>query len=115
MILDRQTITSPIKPVSAEIFYEDGVPYMKYKGTTYMDNGLKVMIDIPKMSLALSEIVCATEAEYHTSAIDKVMTSYKREFFASTEGIAYKITPISRKCSKVDLEKELGYRLNLTD
>ena len=115
MILEKQTIESPVKPVSAEIFYEDGVPYMKYKGTTYMNNGLKVMIDIPKMSLTLSEIVCATETEYHTSAVDRVMTSYKREFFANTEGIAFTITPISRKCRKADLEKELGYRLDLTD
>lgn len=115
MILEKQTIESPVKPVSAEIFYEDGVPYMKYKGTTYMSNGLKVMVDIPKMSLELSGIECATETEYHTSAIDRVMTSYKREFFASTEGVAFTISPISRTCSKADLEKELGYKLYLKD
>ena len=114
---NKNKIDSPIIPVSAEIFYEDGVPYMKYKGTTYMNNGVKVQIDIPKMSLKLSAIEDTTEVGYHSNfdCRHRVVSSFKREFFATQDDIAYTITTLSRTCSKADLEKELGYKLNLTD
>lgn len=113
----KNKIDSQIVPVSAEIFYEDGVPYMKYKGTTYISNGTKVMVEIPKMSLALDTIEDTTEIDYYTNSNGRhrVVSSFKREFFATQEGVAYTVTTLSRTCSKADLEKELGYKLNLTD
>lgn len=116
MIFEKLTLDK-VTPVSAEIFYEDGVPYMKYKGTTYISNGTKVMVDIPKMSLALDTIEDTTEIDYHTNFNDRhrVVSSFKRKFFATQDGIAYTIKTLSRTCSKSDLEKELGYKLNLTD
>ena len=84
--MHENRIETDVTPVSAEIFYEDGVPYMKYKGTTYMNNGVKVQIDIPKMSLKLSAIEDTTEVGYHTNFNGKhrVISSFKREFFALT-------------------------------
>ena len=116
-MLHENKIESDVMPVSAEIFYEDGVPYMKYKGTTYMSNGVKVQIDIPKMSLKLSAIKDRTEVDYQTNFNGKhrVISSFKREFFATQDDIAYTIKTLSRTCSKADLEKELGYKLNLTE
>lgn len=116
MIFEKLTL-GKVTPVSAEIFYEDGIPYMKYKGTTDTNYGTKVMVEIPKMSLALDMIEDTTEIDYHTNSNGKhrVVSSFKREFFATQEGVAYTVTTLSRTCSKADLEKELGYKLNLTD
>ena len=110
---DEITIDRPIQPVSAEIFYEDGVPYIKYKGTTCLNNGIKVMVEIPKLSLVISGIESNTESEYDMR--QHRMTSFKREFFATTNDVAFLVKTLSRTCSKADLEKELGYKLNLTE
>lgn len=115
MTLEKRAIVTPVEPVSAEIFYEDGIPYIKYKGTARLSDGFKVLVEIHKLSLTLSAINCAAEGQYHTAGAVSVLSAIKREFFATTDDVAMIIKPISRTCSKADLEKELGYKLIFTE
>ena len=62
MILEKAKIGNVI-PTDVSIFYEDGVPFLKYTGTTYVD-GRKVEVSIPKMDLYLREINTHSEVKY---------------------------------------------------
>lgn len=112
MLVNKITIDEPIKPKDVSIFIEDGVPYMKYVGTTTLSNGIKVEVEYPKMSLILKSMECESESVYDCTdyfGTPKVIT-YRREFLA-VEDAAFTVKTLERTCKKEDLEKELGYKL----
>ena len=103
-------IVRPIKPTSVEVFYEDGVPYIKYIGRTELDNGLVVQVEIPKMDLILKEVV----SEYDSKYSDKAKIIASQNIYVKSEHWC-KFKPLARTCTKKDLEKELGYKLNIKE
>lgn len=103
-------IVRPIKPISVEVFYEDGVPYIKYIGTTKLDTGLVIQIEIPKMDLVLNGVEVESEECYSKSA--RITVSQN---IYTKSGHWCKFTPLARTCTKKDLEKELGYKLNIKE
>lgn len=114
MSLNNITICEPIKPKDVSIFIEDGVPYIKYTGTTTLSNGIKVEVEIPKMDLWLKGIEC-----YHEDISDcinrpdkKKYMRCKKELFA-VEDVGFTVKTLERTCKKEELERELGYKLNL--
>jgi hypothetical protein len=116
MLINEITIDEPIKPKDVSIFIEDGVPYMKYIGTTTLSNGVKVEVECQKMSLVLKGMESESESVYDCTdyfGTPKVMT-YKREFYA-VEDAVFTVKTLERACKKEDLEKELGYKLTFTD
>jgi len=106
MLHDR--ICKPITPTSVEVFYEDGRPYIKYTGTTVTDYGLTIQVEIPKMDLVLKEVTCECEDYYSGKA--RIVSS--QNIYVKHDQWC-KITPLRRTCSKEDLEKELGYKLDI--
>lgn len=62
MTLEKAKIGN-ITPTDVSIFNEDGVPFLKYTGTTYI-GGRKVEVSIPKMDLCLREINTHSEVKY---------------------------------------------------
>lgn len=108
-----RTMKSGIKPKDVKIFYEDGVPYLDYVGTASCDNGFKVQVKIPKMSLKLENITIDTETinEIHKFGIS---IHTEKRIYSVDEQYAI-IEPIEREVTKEDLEKELGYKLNIVD
>lgn len=116
MWIDKITIDEPIKPKDVSIFIEDGIPYMKYIGTTTLSNGIKVEVECPKMSLILKEIECESESIYDcTDYFGKPKEIiYRREFYA-VEDAEFIVRTLERTCKKEDIEKELGYKLNFKD
>ena len=64
MIFEQPKIGNVI-PKDVSIFYEDGVPFIKYRGTTYVD-GRKVEVSIPKMDLYLREINTLADVKYES-------------------------------------------------
>ena len=116
MLLDRITIDEPIKPKDVSIFIEDGVPYMKYVGTTTLSNGIKVEVECQKMSLELKGIESETEeyCECYDFFKKPQRIIYRREFFA-VEDAVFIVKTLERTCKKEDLEKELGYKLKFED
>ena len=106
-------MVQPVVPVSVEVFYEDKRPYIKYVGTTELDNGMKIQIEIPKMDLVLKELVREEEtyeAIWHNQPYKKVTVS--QNIYVKHDQL-FNIVPIERTCTKKDLEKELGYKLNI--
>lgn len=116
MSLNSVLIEEPIIPKDVSIFIEDGVPYMKYVGTTTLSNGIKVEVECPKMSLILKGIESETEeyCEYYDFFKNPQKIIYKREMFA-VENNYFKVKTLERTCKKEDIEKELGYKLNFED
>lgn len=103
-------IVRPIKPTSVEVFYEDGVPYIKYIGRTELDNGLVVEVEIPKMDLVLNEVKVKSEDYYNKST----RITVSQNIYTKSEHWC-KFKPLARTCTKKELEKELGYKLNITE
>lgn len=110
-----RTITSGVEPKDVKIFYEDGVPYLNYVGTSVCDNGFKVRVIIPKMSLKLENITINTEIinKIYKKGLEIPIHTEKR-IYSVDEQYAI-IEPIEREVTKEDLEKELGYKLNIAD
>ena len=116
MLINEIIIDEPIKPKDVSIFIEDGIPYMKYIGTTTLSNGIKVEVECPKMSLVLKGMESESESVYNYTdyfGTPKV-TTYKREIYA-VEDAVFSVKTLERTCKKEDLEKELGYKLNFED
>lgn len=109
-------IVQRITPVSIEVFYENQRPYIKYIGTTKLSNGIKVQVEIPKMDLVLNEINREEEVyekrEWNNKLCERVVVS--QNIYVKHDQWC-NIVPIERTCTKKDLEKELGYKLNIKE
>lgn len=106
------TIDRPIKPTDVSIFYEEGKPYLKYKGVTKNDIGLTFEVNIPKIDLEINDIVCCSECQYLGNKEYSFMTSFKQNVCIESNSLMT-VKILNRTCSKEDLEKELGYKLNI--
>ena len=108
------TIASPILPTDVKIYTEGGVPYLDYTGTFYTNDGYKCKIHFPKIGLTFSQVTQEQEAEY------VYLGGYKRKvlmnfnIFASDNKFC-EFEIIEREVSKKQLEKELGYKLDIKE
>lgn len=86
-------IDSHITPTDVKIYVENGTPYLDYTGICYASNGDKIKVHFPKIDLTLTNItnVCASNDKWATFEV------------------------IEREVSKEQLEKELGYKLNIKE
>ena len=107
-------IVQSITPVSIEVFYEDQRPYIKYIGITELNNGMKVQVEIPKMDLVLNEINREEEVyekgEWNNKLCERLVVS--QNIYVKHDQWC-NIVPLERICTKKELEKELGYKLNI--
>lgn len=106
------TIDRPIKPTDVSIFYEDEKPYLKYKGVTKNDAGVTFEVDIPKIDLEINNMVYCSEGQYLGNKKYSFMTSFKQNVCIESNSLMT-VKILNRTCSKEDLEKELGYKLNI--
>ena len=109
-------INESIKPVSVIIYYENGEPYLNYVGETRLTNGYHVQVEIPKLSLELNKVdsVWEERSEY----IGKILylNGYMQEMFVGNDNkTRMNIIPLERDMTKEELEKELGYKINLIE
>ena len=109
MIMD-EVLVGPIKPTDLKIYYEDSIPYLEYKGIAETNYG-KVEIHFPKMGLVLNNFECHRETLYNGFGASIVtMTEYSTQ---SDE--AFTITILERDMTKKQIEKELGYKVNIVE
>lgn len=103
----------PITPIDVKIYTEDGVPYLDYIGTFYTNDGCKCKIHIPKIGLTFSQVTQKEEEEYDYFGYKrKVLMNFN--IFASDDKFC-EFEIIEREVSKKQLEKELGYKLNIKE
>lgn len=101
-------IVTPVTPTDIKVFYEDGKPYLYYTGVCTLDYGMKVQVCIPKMDLQLNNVKITRES------VGAQILSSKMQVTTGTEGHLFTLKPLERTVTKTELEKELGYKLNIS-
>lgn len=116
------TIDSNITPTDVKIYVENGIPYLDYTGTCYMSDGCKCKIHLPKVGLNFTQVIQAEDSEYLD--LYGYKPSYKQHkqhkilldfSVLVTDGMFYTYEILERDVSKKQLEKELGYKLNIKE
>lgn len=106
-------ITSNIQPIDVKVYVENGIPYLDYTGTCYMSDGCKCKIHIPKVGLTLTNIKSESDACY--DFLGRESTNLPRfQLYAYGDEI-FTVEVIEREVSKKQLEKELGYKINIKE
>ena len=107
-------ITSPILPTDVKIYTEDGVPYLDYIGTFYINDGCKCKIHLPKIGLTFSKVTQEKEEEEYDYFGYKKKVLMNFNVFVSDDKF-WEFEILEREVSKKQLEKELGYKLNIKE
>lgn len=107
-------IDSSITPTDAKIYTEDGVPYLDYIGTFYASDGSKCKIHIPKIGLTFSKFIQEKQEEVYGYFGYKQRVVMSFDVFVSNDKF-YEFEVLEREVSKKQLEKELGYKLNIKE
>lgn len=107
-------IESPLTPTAVKIYTEDGVPYLDYIGTCYMSDGCKYKIHLPKVGLEFTQVTQQEDNEYFDCCgyQHKILLDFR---VLVTDGNFYTYEILERDASKKQLEKELGYKLNIKE
>lgn len=106
-------IDGNITPTDVKIYVEDGVTYLDYTGTCYMTNGDKYKVHIPKIGLTLTNIASESDVYYnYLERSRKILPSFQI-YACGDEYFSFEV--IEREVSKKQLEKELGYKLNIKE
>lgn len=101
-----------IKPIDAKIYYEDGVPYLEYRGMTQNFCNDMVEVYIPKIKLEISAVAWEEECiRYDT--LNKLEVTFSDETITRQYSPQFKT--IERTMTKAEIEKELGYKVKIVD
>lgn len=108
----RDNICERVVPTDIKVFYENGQPYIFYKGR--LESRTEDWeIEIPKMDMVLN----ALEHIVDDAAIKMGDIEYTTipvcNYVLAEHNINYKLTRIKRKMTKQDIERELGYRVDI--
>ena len=107
-------ITSAISPTDVKIYTEDGVPYLDYTGTFYAQDGCKCKIHFPKIGLTFTRLTQEKEEEEYDYFGYKKKVLMNFNVFVSDDKF-WEFEILEREASKKQLEKELGYKLNIKE
>ena len=107
-------ITSAISPTDVKIYTEDGVPYLDYTGTFYAQDGCKCKIHFPKIGLTFTRLTQEKEEEEYDYFGYKKKVLMNFNVFVSDDKF-WEFEILEREVSKKQLEKELGYKLNIKE
>ena len=106
-------ISSSIQPIDVKVYAENGAPYLDYTGTCYMSDGCKCKIHIPKVGLTLTNIKSESDACYDYLGHAKTTLPWFQIYACGDEIFTFEV--IEREVSKKQLEKELGYKINIKE
>ncbi len=109
MIMDEVFVGS-IKPTDLKIYYEDSTPYLDYKGIAETNYG-KVEIHFPKMGLVLNNFECHRETLCDGFGASVVTM---QEYSTQSDEV-FTIEVLERDMTKKQIEKELGYKVNIVE
>lgn len=101
-----------IKPIDAKIYYEDGMPYMEYRGVTQNFCHDMVEIYIPKIKLEISSLTWSTDID-HSGHYDQLEVTFSDDNIKDIYAPQFKT--IERTMTKAQIEKELGYKVKIVD
>ena len=104
-----------LKAKNISIFVEDGQPYIHWVGE--FSNGNDVYeVDIPKMDVNIDVIVEDRPIEFDTLGhVSNPKISFARHFYAVQDDVEFAVACKKREMTKEQIEKELGYKINIKD
>ena len=106
-------IDSNITPTDVKIYVENGTPYLDYTGICYASNGDKIKVHLPKVGLTFTNITQEKDEEWeYQLGSRKILTKFN---VCALNGKLATLEVLEREVSKKQLEKELGYKLNMKD
>lgn len=106
-------ISSGVRQTDVKIYIEDGVPYLDYIGTFYATDGSKCKVHFPKIGLTFSKVMQEKEEEYDCFDYKQRIITKFDIFAVDDKWATFEV--IEREVSKKQLEKELGYKLNIKE
>lgn len=106
-------ISSGVRPTDVKIYIEDDVPYLDYIGTFYATDGSKCKVHFPKIGLTFSKVMQEKEEEYDCFDYKQRIITKFDIFAVDDKWATFEV--IEREVSKKQLEKELGYKLNIKE
>ena len=112
-MINNLHIEGSLMPTDVKIYTEDGTPYLDYTGTCYMSDGCKYKIHFPKIGLTFSQVTQEQETEYDYFGYKRKVLMNFNIFASDNEFCEFEI--IEREVSKKQLEKELGYKLDIKE
>ena len=107
--------TDYIHPTDVKVYVEDNKPYLEYTGIIDYGNE-KIKVYFPKIDLTFNVLECIEEREdvYYEpwkSPIGRVLLS--QQIMVGNTKTAYEYQVIERTMTKKELEKKLGYKVNI--
>lgn len=111
---NKVIIDSNITPTDVKIYVENGTPYLDYTGICYASNGDKIKVHLPKVGLTLNIVTQEKEYEEWKYQCGSREIFTKFNVYASNGQLAT-FEVLEREVSKKQLEKELGYKLNIKE
>ena len=103
------TLLSNLTPTDVHIFYEDKTPYLEYTGVAETNKG-KIKFHFPKVDLSFNAIEIEEERcdrlPYFANYLLKQNICIKNDIWTDFEFI-------DRKMTKEEIEKELGYKVEI--
>lgn len=106
-------IRSEITPTDIKVYIENNVPYLDYSGECTLSDGTKYKIHFPKISLTFSSFKQDMYDEYDFyHGTRKIMPSFN-VLVSNDRYVEYEV--IEREVTKEQLEKELGYKINIKE
>lgn len=112
-------IGETIVPKDIKVFYEDGKPYVEYRGIVRFGNDT-YEIEIPKMDMVLTalESVVVQCYEYAQGKLGCRLTSRSVPVVQNVHAyhnINFKLKPIKKCMTKADIEKKLGHKVEIVE
>lgn len=111
-------ITSTILPTDIKVFYENNKPYVHYKGKVHTSFG-DFNVDIPKMGMELHTIHRELDEVFYDCMFSAGQTTSSKVTVASTlyceSDVYMSLTPVEVRMTKKEIEKKLGYKVNIVD
>lgn len=104
-----------LQPIDAKIFYENGTPYLEYRGMTTDWNGDQIEVYLPKVSLTVSRIEYSEESVkgIYDRFIELNVEFSSKDYRRPEEAMMVKT--IEKAMTKAQIEKELGYKIKIVD
>lgn len=106
---------SVIRPTDVKIYYEDKIPYLEYTGEIMTSYGLS-RVHFPKIDLGLKviEYKCETEENIHGLYENVTYVKVNQQAHVSND-MWMKVQILERKMTKEQIEKELGYKIEIVE
>lgn len=103
-----------LKAKDIKVYLEDGQPYIRWVGE-YQCNGDTFEVCIPKLDVNVHAIVKDNVEMTVDNHVNRIPITIRRDMYATEDDVFFTVTRKERKMTKEQIEKELGYKIEIED